>query len=68
MSMVSNPVTMGQAMASPNRKTGFGNKGLIVLNIILSIAQISSYATGYDGSMMSMPRHYESFQRTADGS
>ena len=67
MSMVSNPVTMDQAMASPNRKTGFGNKGLIMLNIILSIAQISSYATGYDGSMMSMPRHYKLLERIADG-
>ena len=59
---------MDQAMASPNRKTGFGNKGLIMLNIILSIAQISSYATGYDGSMMSMPKHYEPLEKIADGS
>lgn len=63
MSVDFNPVTMDQAMASPNRKTGFANKGLIMLNIILSIAQISSYATGYDGSMMSMPKTKERFER-----
>lgn len=50
---MSNPLTMEQALASPNRKKGWSNGGLIVLNLILTIAQISSYATGYDGSMMS---------------
>jgi hypothetical protein len=50
------PLTVDEAMASPGRKTGFKNHGLIYLNIILSIAQISSYATGYDGSMMSRSR------------
>jgi hypothetical protein len=35
------------------RDTGFANKGLVWLNVILAISQISSYATGYDGSMMS---------------
>lgn len=35
------------------RATGyFANRGLISLNIILLLAQVSSYATGYDGSMM----------------
>lgn len=34
------------------RDTGFANKGLILLNAILAVSQISSYATGYDGSMM----------------
>ena len=52
--LTTNPVTMELALADPNRKTGFANKGLVWLNLILSVAQISSYATGYDGSMMSM--------------
>ncbi|KAF4628325.1 hypothetical protein G7Y89_g9828 [Cudoniella acicularis] len=43
---------MDQALASPARKKGWQNGGLITLNMILTIAQISSYATGYDGSMM----------------
>jgi hypothetical protein len=42
---------MEQAMVG--RETGFANKGLIFLNVILTVSQISSYATGYDGSMMS---------------
>lgn len=42
---------MDQAMAG--RKTGFSNRGLVILNMILVVSQISSYATGYDGSMMS---------------
>jgi hypothetical protein len=44
------PVTLDQALAG--RKLS-RNSGLIVLNIVLSIIQLSSYATGYDGSMMS---------------
>jgi hypothetical protein len=34
MAFNSQPVTMEQAMASPGRKTGFGNRGLIMLNIV----------------------------------
>ena len=35
------------------RKTSYwANAGLLNLNIILLLAQVSSYATGYDGSMM----------------
>lgn len=52
MSINENPLTMDQALQG--RKVGFNNRGVLMLNIILSIAQISSYATGYDGSMMSM--------------
>lgn len=47
------PVTMDAALAG--RKTGwFADRGIITINLILVISQISSYATGYDGSMMSM--------------
>ena len=36
------------------RKTGwFANAGIVRVNLILTVALISSYATGYDGSMMS---------------
>jgi hypothetical protein len=36
------------------RKTGwFANRGVVLLNINLCLSLISSYATGYDGSMMS---------------
>ena len=44
---------MDQALANPSRQKGWANGGLVMLNVILSVAQISSYATGYDGSMMS---------------
>lgn len=38
-----------------NSKVGwFSNAGIIKLNMILLLAQVSSYATGFDGSMMSM--------------
>jgi hypothetical protein len=30
----------------------WANSGILSLNAILIVAQISSYATGYDGSMM----------------
>lgn len=53
MSFVSRPLTMDQALANPVREKGWKNSGLVMLNIILAIVQISSYATGYDGSMMS---------------
>lgn len=36
------------------RSTGyFANGGMVLLNLNLAISLISSYATGYDGSMMS---------------
>ena len=42
------------------RSTGYlANRGMILLNLNLAISLISSYATGYDGSMMS------EFQRPA---
>jgi len=52
MSRVDNPLTMDEALAG--RKVGFSNSGVLMLNVILSVVQLSSYATGYDGSMMSM--------------
>lgn len=50
MPFADEPLTLDQALAG--RKLS-RNSGLLVLNIILSIVQLSSYATGYDGSMMS---------------
>lgn len=36
------------------RKTGwFADHGIITCNLVLCLSLISSYATGYDGSMMS---------------
>ena len=47
------PVTMDAALSG--RKTGwFADRGIISVNLILLLSLISSYATGYDGSMMSM--------------
>ena len=35
------------------RKTSYwANRGIVTLNIMLLLPQLSSYATGYDGSMM----------------
>jgi len=45
-------VTMDAALAG--RKAGwFADRGIITVNVILLLSLISSYATGYDGSMMS---------------
>lgn len=55
MSSISEPLTLDKALAG--RKLA-RNSGLIVLNIILSVVQLSSYATGYDGSMMSTSGDY----------
>ncbi|TVY80424.1 Lactose permease [Lachnellula suecica] len=47
----STPVAMDAVLAG--RNTGyFANRGIITLNLILIIPLLSSYATGYDGSMM----------------
>ena len=51
MTTFENPLTLDEALTG--RKTDFRNGGIVVLNIILSLVQLSSYATGYDGSMMS---------------
>lgn len=45
------PLTLHEALAGRRLSR---NAGVIVLNIILSVVQLSSYATGYDGSMMSV--------------
>ena len=51
------PITMDQALMG--RKTGwFADRGIVSINLILVLCQISSYATGYDGSMMSMKHFY----------
>jgi hypothetical protein len=47
------PVTVDAALG--NRGAGLSwlkDRGIMKLNVILILAQISSYATGYDGSMM----------------
>jgi hypothetical protein len=47
------PVTVDAAIEG---KAGLfswlSNRGIVKLNLILILAQISSYATGYDGSMI----------------
>lgn len=44
-------LTMADVLAS--RNTGwFASTGIIKLNAILCLSLVSSYATGYDGSMM----------------
>lgn len=50
MSSTTEPFTLEQALAG--RKFSW-TSGVLVLNAILSVVQLSSYATGYDGSMMS---------------
>ncbi|KAF2004257.1 hypothetical protein P154DRAFT_427023 [Amniculicola lignicola CBS 123094] len=51
MSSVTAPATMDQALMG--RNTGwFADRGIITINLLLVLCQISSYATGYDGSMM----------------
>jgi hypothetical protein len=46
------PVMMEAVLAG--RGNGYlANRGMILLNLNLAISLISSYATGYDGSMMS---------------
>lgn len=50
MSSTTEPLTLEQALAG--RKFSW-TSGVLVLNAILSVVQLSSYATGYDGSMMS---------------
>ena len=53
METMSAPVNMDGALVG--RKTGWiADKGIIMCNMILILSLISSYATGYDGSMMSM--------------
>ena len=52
MSTTGAPVMMEAVLAG--RSTGYlANRGMILLNLNLAISLISSYATGYDGSMMS---------------
>jgi hypothetical protein len=52
MSTTEAPVMMEAVLAG--RSNGyFANRGIILLNLNLVISLISSYATGYDGSMMS---------------
>ncbi|KAK4689144.1 hypothetical protein P7C73_g973, partial [Tremellales sp. Uapishka_1] len=46
-----------------NRNTSYwANKGIIHLNLLLILAQISSYATGYDGSMMNGLQSLDTWQ------
>jgi hypothetical protein len=61
MSSTIESLTLEQALAG--RKVAW-TSGVLVLNLILSIVQLSSYATGYDGSMMSE----SSYHRTDNAS
>jgi hypothetical protein len=45
------PSRMDDLLASRGT-TYWANSGILTLNCILIVAQVSSYATGYDGSMM----------------
>jgi hypothetical protein len=54
MSTTTELLTLEQALAG--RRLSW-TSGVIVLNVILSVVQLSSYATGYDGSMMSESRY-----------
>ncbi|CAG8981521.1 hypothetical protein HYALB_00003094 [Hymenoscyphus albidus] len=62
MSYVSRPLTLDQILADPCRERGWKNGGLIILNTILAVVQISSYATGYDGSMMNGLQSLDTWQ------
>lgn len=53
MSFVSRPLTIDQALANPRREKGLKNNGLIMLNVVLAMVQILSYATSYNRSMIS---------------
>ena len=55
MSAITEPLTLEQALAG--RRVSW-TSGVLVLNLILSVVQLSSYATGYDGSMMSGLGHH----------
>ena len=47
------PVTVGAAMGDKTSGLSWlSNTGIVKLNLMLILFQISSYATGYDGSMM----------------
>lgn len=47
------PVTVGAAIASQRGALKwFSNAGIVKLNCVLALSLVSSYATGYDGSMM----------------
>jgi hypothetical protein len=46
------PLTVGAMSNKQNGLSWLTNSGIMKLNLMLVIFQISSYATGYDGSMM----------------
>ncbi|KAJ5159069.1 uncharacterized protein N7500_008720 [Penicillium coprophilum] len=49
---VESPFTIGALGSRGTGLSWLSNSGIIKLNLILVLLQISSYATGYDGSMM----------------
>ncbi|KAJ5951295.1 uncharacterized protein N7479_009708 [Penicillium vulpinum] len=49
---VESPFTIGALGSRGNGLSWLSNSGIIKLNLMLVLLQISSYATGYDGSMM----------------
>lgn len=46
------PLTVGALKSQGTTFSWLSNAGIIKLNLMLVLFQISSYATGYDGSMM----------------
>jgi hypothetical protein len=46
------PFTVGAMSDIKHALSWLTNSGIVKLNLMLVIFQISSYATGYDGSMM----------------
>lgn len=46
------PVTVGDMGSRGTGLKWLSNSGIVKLNLMLVLFQVSSYATGYDGSMM----------------
>jgi len=51
-SNIESPFTVGAMSSKQYSSSWLTNSGIMKLNLMLVIFQISSYATGYDGSMM----------------
>ena len=57
------PITVAEALG-PNAGglSWLSNGGVVKLNLMLLLFQVSSYATGYDGSMMNGLQSLDSWQ------
>lgn len=56
------PLTVGALKNRGGTFSWLSNAGIVKLNLMLVIFQISSYATGYDGSMMNGLQSLTSWQ------